>query len=68
RFTTVLGPGSDSQHDSHIHLDLIERRQGFRMCQWDVREQAVTEIVARARLPTPRPATDKCPQHTRSWL
>jgi len=32
RFTTVLGPGSDSQHDSHIHLDLIERRQGFRMC------------------------------------
>ena len=69
RFTTVLGPGSDSQHDSHIHLDLIERRQGFRMCQWDVREQAVTEIVAPVRLPTPRPAiTDKRPRHTRNWL
>ena len=37
RFTTVLGPGSDSYHESHIHLDLIERRQGFRMCQRDLR-------------------------------
>lgn len=25
RFTTVLGPGSDSHHESHIHLDLAER-------------------------------------------
>jgi len=25
-FTTVLGPGSDSYHASHFHLDLIERR------------------------------------------
>ena len=38
RFTTVLGPGSDGYHEAHIHLDLIERRQGYRMCQWDVRE------------------------------
>ena len=38
RFTTVLGPGSDGYHEEHIHLDLAERRHGFRMCQWDVRE------------------------------
>ncbi len=25
-FTTVLGPGSDSYHASHFHLDLIQRR------------------------------------------
>ena len=25
RFTTVLGPGSDSHHEGHIHLALIER-------------------------------------------
>jgi hypothetical protein len=25
-FTTVLGPGSDSYHANHLHLDLIERR------------------------------------------
>lgn len=38
RFTTVLGPGSDGYHESHIHLDLAERHNGYRICQWDVRE------------------------------
>jgi hypothetical protein len=38
RFTTVLGPGSDGYHEEHIHLDLAERRNGYRICQWDVRE------------------------------
>jgi len=38
RFTTVLGPGSDGNHEEHIHLDLAERRGGYRMCEWDVRE------------------------------
>ncbi len=36
RFTTVLGPGSDAYHAGHIHLDLIERQGGYRLCQWDV--------------------------------
>jgi hypothetical protein len=36
RFMTVLGPGSDGYHEEHIHLDLAERRNGFRICQWDV--------------------------------
>jgi hypothetical protein len=36
RFSTVLGPGSDWYHEDHIHLDLIERRNNFRMCQWNV--------------------------------
>lgn len=56
RFTTVLGPGSDGYHESHIHLDLAERRQGYRMCQWDVREPPSTEVAARVPLPLPRPA------------
>ncbi|HET7910457.1 MAG TPA: extensin family protein [Pseudolabrys sp.] len=56
RFTTVLGPGADAYHESHIHLDLLERRQGYRMCQWDVREPPKTEIVAQVPLPPPRPA------------
>lgn len=46
RFTTVLGPGSDGHHEAHIHLDLIERHQGSRMCQWDVREPSATDIAA----------------------
>ena len=36
RFTTVLGPGSDWYHEDHIHLDLAERRSGYRICQWNI--------------------------------
>jgi hypothetical protein len=37
RFATVLGPGSDGYHEEHIHLDLAERRNNYKLCQWDVR-------------------------------
>jgi hypothetical protein len=36
RFSTVLGPGSDWYHEDHIHLDVMERRNNYRICQWDV--------------------------------
>ena len=36
RFMTVLGPDSDWYHEEHIHLDLAERRNNYRICQWDV--------------------------------
>lgn len=36
RFTTVLGPGSDGYHEEHIHLDLLERHNDYRICQWNV--------------------------------
>ena len=36
RFTTVLGPGSDWYHEDHIHLDLMERHNNYRICQWNV--------------------------------
>ncbi len=39
RFTTVLGPGSDGYHEDHVHLDRIERPSGYRLCQWDVRDE-----------------------------
>jgi hypothetical protein len=73
----VLGPGSDSYHESHIHLDLIERRQGFRMCQWEVRTpkpaevtqgtpQGTPQVTAQVPLPVPRPAiADSRPRHSR---
>jgi hypothetical protein len=32
-FTTVLGPGSDAAHATHLHLDLRSRNRGYRMCQ-----------------------------------
>ena len=55
RFTTVLGPGSGSSHESHIHLDLVARRGGYRICQWDVRTPPTTEVAAQVPLPPPRP-------------
>jgi hypothetical protein len=36
RFMTVLGPGSDWYHEDHIHLDLMERRNNYKICQWNV--------------------------------
>jgi hypothetical protein len=36
RFSTVLGPGSDWYHEDHIHLDVSERRNNYRICQWNV--------------------------------
>ena len=43
RFSTVLGPGSDGYHEEHVHLDLAERRNGYKLCQWDVREPPPVE-------------------------
>jgi hypothetical protein len=32
-FTTVLGPGSNAAHANHLHLDLIQRKNGYRICE-----------------------------------
>ena len=31
-FSTVLDPESDAAHENHFHLDLLERKAGFRYC------------------------------------
>ena len=53
RFSTVLGPGSDGYHEDHIHLDLMERHNDYRICQWSIWDPlpAVAPM-----LPPPRPA------------
>jgi hypothetical protein len=56
RFTTVLGPGSDGYHDDHVHLDRIERRSGYRLCQWDVRDEPRVALQAVATPSTAAPA------------
>ena len=57
RFMTVLGPGSDGFHEDHIHVDLAERRSGYRICQWDVLvpDAAVSTDEPLVPLPRPRP-------------
>jgi hypothetical protein len=55
RFMTVLGPGSDGYHENHVHVDLAERRNNFRLCEWDVREpQDVPTGAFAATVPLPR--------------
>jgi hypothetical protein len=53
RFSTVLGPGSDGYHEDHIHLDLMERHNDYRICQWSVWDPlpAIAPV-----LPASRPA------------
>jgi hypothetical protein len=52
RFTTVLGPGSDGYHEDHIHLDLLQRRNNYKICQWYVWD-AMPQIAP--LLPAERP-------------
>jgi hypothetical protein len=52
RFSTVLGPGSDWYHEDHIHLDLMERHNNYKICQWDVWDP-LPRIAP--LLPVPRP-------------
>ena len=55
RFSTVLGPGADSHHEGHIHLDVIQRHSGYRICQWEVREPLPFPSLVAAAVPLPRP-------------
>jgi hypothetical protein len=67
RFKTVLGPGSDGYHENHIHIDLAERRNDYRICQWDVRDPLPpnSETIAEdVPLPRPRPTLRDLPRFT----
>jgi Extensin-like protein C-terminus len=48
RFSTVLGNGADAYHDTHVHVDLMERANHHKICQWDVLDTTETaELEAR---------------------
>ncbi|WP_275783997.1 extensin-like domain-containing protein [Pararhizobium gei] len=32
-FKTVLDPGSDEAHETHLHFDVMERKNGYRYCR-----------------------------------
>jgi hypothetical protein len=71
RFSTVLGNGADAYHDGHVHLDLLERSNHYRICQWDVLDLTETAALAAKKaataaasipsvvpLPRPRPVVN----------
>ena len=57
RFTTVLGPGSDGYHEDHIHLDLAERHNGYRICHWEIYDlmPAIAPLLPAERPPEAPP-------------
>ena len=46
RFTTVLGNGADAYHEAHVHIDLMERTNNYKICQWEVLDPAETAALA----------------------
>jgi hypothetical protein len=48
RFMTVLGPGADSAHSGHVHVDLAPRHNDYKICEWDVRKPAAPAAAARS--------------------
>jgi hypothetical protein len=46
RFDTVLGNGADAYHESHVHIDLMERHNNYKMCQWEVLDPAEAAALA----------------------
>lgn len=58
RFATVLGPGSDSDHAEHVHIDLAPRRNNYKICEWNVGEpvaQVEGTPIPPDEVPLPRP-------------
>ncbi|MGP9821271.1 extensin-like domain-containing protein [Salinarimonas sp. NSM] len=67
-FTTVLGPGSDSMHEDHFHLDLArhdargERRYCRPQIEFDSRLDDPQPLIG-ASLPAPSPAFGPSPSY-----
>ena len=67
RFTTVLGNGADAYHEAHVHIDLMERTNNYKICQWEVLDPAETaalaarKAAAAARIPAVTTAASDVP-------
>jgi hypothetical protein len=59
RFSTVLGNGADAYHESHVHIDLMQRTNNYKICQWNVLDATETAALAKkkaAAVAPPAPA------------
>lgn len=63
RFATVLGPGSDGHHEQHIHVDIADRRNNYKICQWMVKEPPPVTAKVEAK-PTGTDSADPKPADT----
>jgi hypothetical protein len=65
QFTTVLAPGSNQFHYDHIHVDLMRRASGRRICQPGAVDGDV--VASRARMSTRYAARPVEPAPTRRY-
>ncbi len=59
RFATVLGNGADAYHESLVHIDLMQRSNNYKICQWNVLDATETAALTGkkvAAVATPTPA------------
>ena len=46
RFSTVLGNGADAYHENHVHIDLMQRTNNYKICQWNILDATETAALA----------------------
>jgi hypothetical protein len=64
QFTTVLAPGADAFHYDHIHVDLMRRANGRRICQPEAVDGEIVAARAQYRGPiAARPVPRAAPAH-----
>jgi hypothetical protein len=61
RFSTVLGNGADAYHETHVHIDLKERSNHYKICQWDILDHAETVALAAKNVATAAAASIRAP-------
>jgi len=75
RFSTVLGNGADAYHENHVHIDLMQRTNNYKICQWNILDPTeIATLAAKtsvtAGMSTPRRASSpmgfRCHGHTHS--
>jgi hypothetical protein len=54
RFSTVLGNGADAYRESHVHIDLMQRSNNYKICQWNVLDATETAAVDSRLAQAPR--------------
>ena len=64
RFSTVLGNGADAYHENHVHIDLMQRTNNYKICQWNILDP--TEIAALAAKNSAEADTSAPPASTQS--
>jgi hypothetical protein len=46
RFATVLGNGADAYHESHVHIDQMQRTNNYKICEWNILDAVETAALA----------------------